>query len=117
MEDKDIPDIFNGKQEIMLFQAEDNPALTTPLDAVVADSLTIISEEEDAQEDYNKITKGTWSFSFSLGKMKRKDKVIFRWLIFGGRKPYSIKYPHKPRRIRVLSKWINRYMHAYNYEK
>lgn len=89
---------------------------------IVENSLFVATDEVNVREmtkvepiDVERLTAGSWSFNFT--PQSRKDKVLYRWFAFGGRKPYGIKYPHKKRKIRVLSKWINRYMHAYNYEK
>lgn len=46
MEDKDKPNIFNGKQEILIYPADSDLLTATPLGEVVADSLAIMSEEE-----------------------------------------------------------------------
>lgn len=46
MEDRDIPNIFNGRKEILLYPSDSDPATAVPLGEVVADSTTILSEDE-----------------------------------------------------------------------
>lgn len=50
MDDKDKPNIFNGKQEIILFPAKSDLSTAVPLGEVVADSMSILSEEELSEE-------------------------------------------------------------------
>lgn len=120
MKGKDMSNIFNGKQDILLFPADSDPATATPLDGVVADSLTIMSEE-DTQEYHGEYTKGTYHFNCNIPTCSIFD------IMFGGinpnftspfiienfpepaRKPSNLKYPNKKRKMRVLKKWCNRY--------
>lgn len=51
MGDKDTPNIFNGKQKVLIYPANSDPATATPLDGVVADSTSILSEEKSSEEE------------------------------------------------------------------
>lgn len=125
MGDKDIPNIFNGKQEIMLFNADSDPTTAVPLSGVVEDSLSITSEE-DLGEEPTLITAGSWKVDLSdwefdssvfdkfLGGSEPRYSVFVRPVQIKFpyeplRKPSNLKYPHKRRKIRVLKKWCKRY--------
>ena len=69
MNDKDTPNIFNGTSKIMLFHANSDHATASELGSVVADSLTILAEDD--LDDTNFAPKPL-SFKFTCDKTQAK---------------------------------------------
>lgn len=66
MDDKDISNIFYGKQRVFVKPADSDLAIIIPLGEVVADSLQIMSDDVGLEDIMDKFTPLKTEYSFSL---------------------------------------------------